>query len=800
MRLCLAVFVSMLTIAPPLVIAQADDPLVETRPPSRPVPLQRGITLILRPDTADWQQLSRALPATGYTVLPLSQLNETVLNSAQTVFLPNPETLTEAQLQVLEAWVGRGGRLIVTGAIGQNGDLSMRDRLRRLLGGIWQANLDRDSKLFLRAGEAYDWQRLIPNLTTTEIRQGGKLQAGAGRVIAYWQTNDPAILAQGTVYYLGWQWGTHPEQQAFDRSWFLALVNAPASLHATGVPDDRPLTTVEVTAMRQELQDLIGRVESAILASNKSLSSNAEQAIESARQLLRQLPQMVGSARFSEARQAWEQARLQLWQNYPVEILTAKSEVRAIWLDRATIVAAGSEQGLARIFDRLQNAGVNTVFLETINAGYPIYPSRVAPEQNPAINGWDPLASAIRLARQRRMELHAWVWVYSAGNQRHNPIVNKPDNYPGPVLARYPQWANLNRQGSPFTPEAKTFLDPANPEVEEYLLRLYREIVTNYDIDGLHIDYIRYPRQDPGHDFGFGLAGRQKFMELTGIDPIHIDRNDHSLWWLWTEFRTRQVNQFVARLSREMRRLKPGLVISAAVFPWHTNDRLQRIQQNWELWVSRGDVDLLTPMTYVPDTAIFLRQRVLPSLEYMGKSPVLFLPGVFIRDVVELELLDQLQAVRDLPAGGFALFAAEHLRPSVENALKRTRIDENAKIIPFRQPFAAARVRFKVLQQEWQPLLNGESHLVRGENLRSWQRQTQQLQRTLTSLSDRPSPEAIRTALSQIDSLTADLPRWLKLVETYRVNTWINRLRAIATILRFGEFRLTLGIFNVAER
>ncbi|MHC5721898.1 MAG: family 10 glycosylhydrolase, partial [Nostoc sp.] len=95
-----------------------------------------------------------------------------------------------------------------------------------------------------------------------------------------------------------------------------------------------------------------------------------------------------------------------LWQQFPVDRRLAQPEIRAVWLDRGTIVRAGST-GLAQIFDRLAQAGINTVFFETVNAGYTIYPSQVAKEQNPLIRGWDPLAEAVKLAHERDMELHA---------------------------------------------------------------------------------------------------------------------------------------------------------------------------------------------------------------------------------------------------------------------------------------------------------------------------------------------------------------------------------------------------------
>ncbi|MGB3789220.1 MAG: family 10 glycosylhydrolase, partial [Phormidesmis sp.] len=123
-----------------------------------------------------------------------------------------------------------------------------------------------------------------------------------------------------------------------------------------------------------------------------------------------------------------------------VEVASAisKPAVRSIWLDRETIVNAGSVEGLAQIFDRFKAAGINTVFVETVNAGYPIYESAIAPEKNPLIKGWDPLQAAIDLGKRHDMEIHAWVWLFAAGNQAHNRIVGLPNSYPGPILSANP--------------------------------------------------------------------------------------------------------------------------------------------------------------------------------------------------------------------------------------------------------------------------------------------------------------------------------------------------------------------------
>ncbi|MGQ9864762.1 MAG: glycoside hydrolase family 10 protein [Pseudanabaenaceae cyanobacterium] len=559
-----------------------------------------------------------------------------------------------------------------------------------------------------------------------------------------------------------------------------------------------PISPVEHRAMVQELQDLLGRVESALaraevaqVGSTQALQTMGDR-LQAARRFLKDLPQAVQTQSPATVRAQWQELRQSLWRDYPRELLTALPEVRAIWLDRSTIVAAGSEAGLRRVFDRMAALGVNTVFLETVNAGYPIYPSRVAPQQNPLTRGWDPLAAAVKLARERNMEIHAWMWVFGVGNVRHNQIVGLPDHYPGPVLAANPQWANLGQNGAVIAAERKTFLDPANPEVRRYLIALMQEMVTQYGVDGVQLDYIRQPRHDPGQEFGYGRASRAKFQQLTGVDPLHLTPNDRSLWWLWGEFRARQIDEFVAEASQALRQTKPKVVISAAVFPWEPLRRFHRLHQVWERWVARGDIDLLVPMTYVPETSRFVRQHVQPVIDGVGTAPVLVLPGVLIRDMPDLELLDQLQAVRDLPSSGYSLFAAEHLRSSFESVLQDNSRSQTDRVVPFRQPLVAARSRFQSLRQEWQSLLSGRSLWLRGALLERFQGKITEIDRLLTQVEQNPTPVNLAQAKRQIDELRNSLDVWLRLESLerpYRLDTWKNRLGAITAMLRYGAAR-----------
>ncbi|MBU7587130.1 MAG: family 10 glycosylhydrolase, partial [Nostoc sp. TH1S01] len=400
-----------------------------------------------------------------------------------------------------------------------------------------------------------------------------------------------------------------------------------------------PIDEKEAIALQQELENLISRVESAHLAASvhtanldEAITSNPqslkeeetrvastrpglssqskEQAIAQARLVAKNIPQLLANKNYALVRQQCLATRTNLWKHFPLNQRLAPAEIRAVWLDRGTIVRAGGEQKLAEIFDRLAQSGINTVFFETVNASYPIYPSKVAPQQNPLIRGWNPLAVAVKLAHERGMELHAWVWTFAAGNQRHNQVINVHPDYPGPVLAAHPDWANYDNKGNTIPPgQTKPFFDPANPELRQYLLKLFEEIVSEYQVDGLQLDYIRYPFQDPlaGRSYGYGKAARAQFQQLTGVDPLTISPSQTELWQKWTEFRTQQVDSFVADVSKMLRQKREELILSVAVFPLPERERIQKLQQHWEVWARQGDIDVIVPMTYAQDTARFQR-------------------------------------------------------------------------------------------------------------------------------------------------------------------------------------------------
>ncbi|HEY9858637.1 MAG TPA: family 10 glycosylhydrolase, partial [Candidatus Obscuribacterales bacterium] len=906
-------------------------------------------------NAADWESITTRLQAAkvGYRVVDFQQVQRAAdLNGISVLFLPNVETVTEAQAIALEDWMSRGGRVVVSGPVGRLSPLGVRQALRSLLGAYWAYPLSEPNSLQTITMQPQSWARkgqaatglwggvIMPSSLSSQTIATWKNAAGANpAATATGAPSDtpPAIVTTERATFFGWNWGRRSSgSPEFDGSWLraalsrygevpvvtvpvaaapppttpanstpaqpagtsslripltaansrspkvtvgtsslriplssmpthgttnsTALYQAPSNVFqpreqpASSDPAEQvappgielevgalPITASEAIAMRQELENLIGRVSSALLAadainsstnsptanfnlpanaskpnlvassqklavatpaeaSNSKAISTTDQVVAEARQGLQKFSQLVAQGDYRNARTQWLQTQRFLWNNYPTERLRTQPEVRAIWLDRGTIVRAGSEQGLSALFDRLAASGINTIFFETVNAGYPIYPSQVAPQQNPLTRGWDPLAAAVKLAHARGMELHAWVWAFATGNERHNALLNLPRDYPGPVISAHPDWANYDNRGR-IVPagQGKPFLDPANPEVRRYLLQLLDEIASRYQVDGIQLDYIRYPFQDPsaGRTYGYGKAAREQFQQLAGVDPLKISPSDRNLWQRWTNFRTQQIDSFVAEASQQLRRTKPNLVISVAVFPLPQHERIQKLQQHWELWAERGDINLVIPMAYAVDTNRFQR-LVQPYLTSSRLNATLIMPGIRLLNLPEAVAIDQIQALRDLPSGGYSLFAAENFNDRLQTIFQRTQGPIQhlpRQPIPYRQPFAAAAIRYSALQREWNFLQAQKQLSMREPTLSRWQNQSKALDQSLQALAERPGRDRLKVAKRELNNYRAQFRSWMNLYaleHRYQVEAWEHRLNSIDTLLNYGE-RITFN-------
>ena len=342
-----------------------------------------------------------------------------------------------------------------------------------------------------------------------------------------------------------------------------------------------------------------------------------------------------------------------------------KNEFKGVWL-RPTEKSRGE---IEKTLNKVKKYGIETVFLETYYQGKTIFPSETFAKygvqpQRPEFIGFDPLQIWIEEAHKRGLKIYIWFETYYAGPE--NPMKN-----PMNVISVYPKWANKTKMkyNSP-TPVSSLsehngyFLDPANPEVQKYLLTLLEEIITRYKPDGINLDYIRYPQSISAKFAGYELSNwgyteyaRNEFKSAMNIDPVDIQYGTPQ-WDAWAKYRQNKVTSFVFKAKQITS--KYNIPLTAVIFP----DRLNSMEvkmQDWKTWSDNNYIDAFTPLilTCDKDTAVYL----INDIRQNSKSNTKIYPGLFVAFMNGKpdDLLRQLHESRKLKTSGIVLFDFAHL-------------------------------------------------------------------------------------------------------------------------------------------
>ncbi|MDO8682169.1 MAG: family 10 glycosylhydrolase [Armatimonadota bacterium] len=341
-------------------------------------------------------------------------------------------------------------------------------------------------------------------------------------------------------------------------------------------------------------------------------------------------------------------------------------EGRAIWMDSGAIPTNHSE--IREMVDRYSQAGINILMPEVFRNGYTIYPSRIA-TQLPKFAPHDPLRVLISEAHKRKMEVHPWVWVFRVGHTGDQ----------GGVLKQHPDWAAVNKSGEKLSPGGGLWLCPSMPETRKFLFQVYRELLANYDVDGIHLDYIRFENETP-IPYCYNDSCRSKFKVEYGIDPIDIDPFS-AAQLSWNSWRERLVNTFAQQVELEAKRIRPDLKVSAAVAS-EPNTARTSYMQNWPNWAANKWVDFLTPMTYTANTGRF-RELVETEMATVDFKTLLF-PGLGLHlHGSSSPMLEQIAAARESAASGVTLFASSYFKEPFIDAVREGPFSTKAKP-PFR--------------------------------------------------------------------------------------------------------------------
>lgn len=266
------------------------------------------------------------------------------------------------------------------------------------------------------------------------------------------------------------------------------------------------------------------------------------------------------------------------------------------WPSKRTLTTAQQKSELLAILDRCETLNLNAVILQVRPSCDALYDSPLEPwsefltnKQGSAPNPkWDPLAFAVSEAHKRGLELHAWF----------NPYRAKHPAMKGELDATHIKKTNPD---AVKTYGSYLWLDPGDPTVQKRSLDVMLDVVSRYDVDGIHIDDYFYPypvRDAKGKAIEFpddaSYAAYQKAGGSLKRDP----------------WRRKNVDDFVERLYRGMKAKKPWVKLGISPFGIYRPgvpdgikagiDQYAELYADCKKWLENGWCDYFTPQLYWP--------------------------------------------------------------------------------------------------------------------------------------------------------------------------------------------------------
>ena len=366
----------------------------------------------------------------------------------------------------------------------------------------------------------------------------------------------------------------------------------------------------------------------------------------------------------------------------PQVFFTPGDEVRALWVVRTTL---SSPTAISTMVEAARAGGFNTLLVQVRGRGDAYYTGGSEP-QSPGLAGqsaFDPLADVILKSHAAGLRVHAWVNVNLVASSVDLPAARDH------VIYRHPEWMMVPQalagdlaRVDPRSPEylgrlaryirghqnqiEGIYLSPLIEAAMDYTASVVRDIATRYEVDGVHLDYVRFPSAD----FDYSPAALAAFRHsvaphLAPADRVRYDASavENPILYTqlfaerWRSFRQTQLTRLVVRLREAVKDARPSALLSAAVVPDPIEATEQRLQ-DWQGWLARGLLDIVCPMAYTTDAAIFAKQ-VAAARAVAGTQRLW--AGIGAYQLSQPEIVENILTARRLGVDGIVLFSYDSL-------------------------------------------------------------------------------------------------------------------------------------------
>ncbi|PKL17984.1 MAG: hypothetical protein CVV49_08290 [Spirochaetae bacterium HGW-Spirochaetae-5] len=348
----------------------------------------------------------------------------------------------------------------------------------------------------------------------------------------------------------------------------------------------------------------------------------------------------------------------------------------ALWVVRHSI---STPQKIDKLLNTIKGTNIKHLIVQVRGRGDAYYTSSYEPAAFDVPEGFDPLEYIIDKTRKSDVKIHAWVNV--------SFVLNAEDYPPGEkhIVSKKPHWVTHDQTGRSISEYSKKelddnlveglFLDPAIPEVKDYIVGIVDDILSRYSVDGIHLDYVRYPysgynsyKKKHLNDFGYNPIAREIFKKMHGTDPVDIDRfQDSREKRLFDNFRENQITEIVKRINKTVKSKNENIVFSAAVMPRH--DWGKKVYfQDWPLWLDNNYIDLACVMSYSNGIPGF--KNYIKYADDTRHNNRIFM-GISVKKTTRLKnAAEQIDLAYENNMRGYSIFSFDHEKNFIRNLSK----------------------------------------------------------------------------------------------------------------------------------
>ncbi len=325
------------------------------------------------------------------------------------------------------------------------------------------------------------------------------------------------------------------------------------------------------------------------------------------------------------------------------------TEFRGLYVD-AFHPGIKNHEEVTQMVSAAKAANFNALIVQVRKRGDAYYNSTIEPKALDIAPDYDPLADVIQQAHAAGLEVHAWLTVYEVSLD--SKWFKCPSNS---VSLTHPEWLMCLRDGNVKLANNKIWVDPGIPAVQDHFVATVLDLLENYDIDGVHLDNVRYPDIKSGYN----ASSVQRFGSEKGLTGIPADSDV-----AWCEWRCKQVTDLIRKLKSSLSATKPHLKLSASVCSESPKIAREVFLQEWDVWTKEELVDFVVPMLFI--TADRMPRYAAQALAAASTRAVYVGVGAYRlpADLTEKHILD----VRAAGAQGIVVYSYHYLRSDVSSA------------------------------------------------------------------------------------------------------------------------------------